>query len=253
MLPDTEWPPKHKYVGGTYETYGNINSGNSLATIKKLVYDEKIIKLDKLIEILVSNFIGYEKEREMMLDVPKYGNDNEYVDDIQIMFHNMICNVTMSQRNRTNLHSFLVVIINNSVNTIMGRNTGASVYGRASGCYMANANNPFNGTDVNGVTAMLNSIVKLTPDIHAGAVQNIKFHKDIYNKSRDKVRLLLETYFDKGGAQAMICVVDNEDLKKAYENPEGFEDIFVRVGGFSARFVALDKDIQLEILNRTQY
>ena len=240
-----------KYLGATVETYGNINTGNSLAAIKKAVFDEKQLTLKRIAEVMGKDFEGYEEERRILLDAPKYGNDNEYVDEIQKELHNAVCTIIKEKAQKVQLHSCMAVLINNSVNTVMGRNTGASADGRKSGCYMANANNPFNGTDVNGVTAMLNSLVKLSGNIHAGAVQNIKFSRGIYEKSGEKVRALLETYFKNGGAQIMVTVADNETLRKAYENPRGYENIFVRVGGFSARFVTLEKDIQLEILNRT--
>ncbi|NUM68298.1 hypothetical protein HUU39_24015 [candidate division KSB1 bacterium] len=102
-------------------------------------------------------------------------------------------------------------------------------------------------------TAFLNSIVKPRPSIHAGAVQNMKFSRELFANGRTKLRALLDTYFAKGGAQAMITVVNRKELEAALLEPEKYQHLFVRVGGFSARFVELARDVQLEILSRTLY
>lgn len=149
------------------------------------------------------------------------------------------------------LNNWLVVVINNQVNTEWGRATSSSPDGRIAGLYMSNANNPQSGADINGPTAMLNSLTKIRTDIHAGSVQNIKFSQNMFNKERDKIKVLLFTYFKKGGPQLMINVVSQDELEAAYKNPEAYKNLTVRVGGFSARFVNLDDDVQREIIART--
>ena len=134
----------------------------------------------------------------------------------------------------------------------MGRWTAASPDGRKARVSMANGNNPTGGMDKKGITAMLNSLVKLHPAIHAGAVQNMKFSTELFTSNRDKLQALLKAYFDNGGAQAMITVVNRGDLEAAMREPEKYQHIFVRVGGFSARFVELDR-MRMEILSRTLY
>lgn len=242
-----------RYLGGTLETYGNTNTADSLTAIKKLVYEEKRISPQELLKALDANFEGYEHIREMLLAAPKYGNDDPVADTMAVAVHEHVCHTVRNQRERTNLHSYLVVIINNSANTLMGRWTAASPDGRKAGVSMANGNNPTGGMDKKGITAMLNSLVKLDPSIHAGAVQNMKFSPSMFTTHREKLKALLQTYFDNGGAQAMITVVNRGDLEAAMKEPEKYQHIFVRVGGFSARFVELDRDVQLEILSRTLY
>ena len=116
-----------------------------------------------------------------------------------------------------------------------------------------NGNAPSSGNDRKGITAMLNSIAKPAPAIHAGAVQNMKFSRELFTTRRAQLEALLATYFARGGAQAMITVVCRDDLERAMAEPEKYRHIFVRVGGFSARFVDLPRDVQLEILQRTLY
>lgn len=131
--------------------------------------------------------------------------------------------------------------------------TSASADGRLSGQPMANGNNPSGGNDKNGITAFLNSLLKPSPYIHAGAVQNMKFSREMFLEKKEILTSLLRTYFENGGAQAMITVTDKNELENAMAEPEKYSHVFVRVGGFSARFTDLSRDVQLEILNRTLY
>lgn len=242
-----------KYLGGTLETYGNTNTADSLTAIKELVYEQKKLTPDEVLAALDHNFEGYEEPRRLMLNTRKYGNDDAKADDMLLRVHDHVCNFVRAQKKRAGLHSYLVVVINNSANTLMGHQTAASADGRHRGEPMNNGNAPSSGNDRNGVTAFLNSIVKPSPAIHAGAVQNMKFSRDLFNKHRDELKALLDTYFAKGGSQAMITVVNRDDLERAMKEPEKYQHVFVRVGGFSARFVELSRDVQLEILHRTLY
>jgi len=242
-----------RYLGGSLESYGNVNAADSLTAIKQLVFDKKMIAPDTLLQALEKNFRGFEKERRLMVDCPKYGNDDPEADGMMVELHDFICNTIRDQRERTNLDWYLNVIINNSQNTTLGRWVGASADGRKAGAAMANANTPSGGNDKNGITAMINSIVKPSPAIHAGSVQNMRFGRDFFTSERDKFDAILGTYFKKGGSQAMITVINRGDLEKALIEPEKYQDLFVRVGGFSARYVDLPKDVQLEILSRVTY
>jgi len=242
-----------RYLGGSLESFGTVNAADSLTAIKKMVFDEKKISAETLIAALNSNFVGYEKVHKMLIDCPKYGNDDSYADDMMVELHDFMCNTIRDQRDRTNLHWYLNVLINNKQNTILGRWVGATADGRKAGKEMANANTPAGGNDKKGVTALVNSLVKPSHDIHAGTVQNMRFSSDFLNNDRDKFESIIATYFKKGGAQAMITVINRGDLEKALIEPEKYQDLFVRIGGFSARYIDLPRDVQLEILSRKTY
>ena len=240
-----------EYLAGTVEMYGNVDVANSLASIRKLVFEEKKLTADQLTAAIDNNFTGYVKERKMMMDAPKYGNDDPYVDGIMLDLHNYLCATVREQAVKVGLKSYLCVNINNAQNTTLGRWVGATPDGRKSGMPMSNANNPASGTDRSGLTAMLNSIVKLPHDNMAGMVQNIRFTKDTWDNP--KTCLIIEDYFRRGGAHAMITVVGKEDLANAMKHPEEYRDLIVRIGGLSARYVALKKDVQQEIYDRVSY
>lgn len=243
-----------RYLGGTLEAYGNINTSDSLTAIKRLVYEEKRIKPEELLRALKSNFRGYEEVQTMLLDAPKYGNDDDEADNMARTVHEHICTeAALMGKKYTKLSNYLIVIINNNANSVLGKHTSASADGRIAHTYMSNANNPFNGNDRNGLTAMLNSLVKLDPAIHAGCVQNMKFSKRMFQEHPEKVQAMLEVYFKSGGSQAMISVVGRGDLENAMREPSKYRNLLVRVGGFSARFVELGEEEQREIIARTLY
>jgi pyruvate-formate lyase len=242
-----------RYLGGTLESYGNSNCADSLVAIRELVYEKNIFSLEKLLEMLNADFVGYEKEQKLMLNCPKYGNDDPVADGMLQEIHNHLCNFTRAQNKKSGLHTYLIVIINNDANTVIGMQTPASPDGRKAYTFMNPGNNPMSGADKNGVTAFLNSVVKPDPSIHAGAVQNMKFSKELFTKNRPMLEALLYTYFKKGGTQAMLTVVSRGELEEAMKHPEKYQNLIVRVGGFSERFVNLLPETQREILSRTLY
>ncbi len=242
-----------QYLAGTLELYGVVNAVNSLAAVKKLVFEEKTISAKDLHQAMDDNFYGWSALRKQLLDAPKYGNDVDEVDQIFVQLQDWICETIRRQAKKVGLASYLAVNINNKQNTTLGRWVGATPDGRKAGMPMANANNPSSGTDKNGITAMLNSILKPHHDNHAGMVQNLRISRETFEADYEKTEGLIKNYFDRGGAHLMITVVGREDLKNAMEHPEDYPDLMVRVGGLSARFVELNKDVQQEIYDRTTY
>lgn len=241
-----------RYLGATYETYGNNNAADSLHAIEELVFKQRKLSLAELVAALDADFAGHDDLLAACRAISKYGNDEGTADAMARRVHEHICRVTSAQSEPTGFDSHLVVVINNWANTLFGWTTGASAEGRKAGQPLANGNNPASGADTNGTTAFLNSLVKLDPGLHAGSVQNMKFGKEWFTEQmRPKFDGLLRAYFANGGTQAMITVVSREDLAAAMREPEKWGHLMVRVGGFSIRFVELPRDAQLEILERT--
>ena len=240
-------------LDATVELYGLVNTSDSLLAIKKLVYDDKRISAKRLLDALNADFKGFEDERRMLLSVPKFGNDLYEPDVMMERVHEQASFAAMAQSGKYGLGRYLMVNINNNVNTLWGRWTPASPDGRLCGKPMSNGNNPSSGMDTNGLTAFLNSILKARADIHGGIVQNMKFSKEMFTDKRDELEAILRTYFQNGGTQAMLTVVGREELEAAREHPENYTNLIVRVGGFTARYVELDDDVQVEILERTLY
>ena len=240
-------------LGGTNETYGNINSSDALYAIKKLVFDEKKYTLEELNIAALHNFEGYEKIQRDLWNVPKYGNDNNECDELANDLYEHVAKGIRQCGINKGMGYYLIVISNNQTNTDWGQKTDASLDGRRKGMYMNPANNPQGGVAKSGPTATLNSLSKFNAKYHGGSVQNIKFTPRMMHDDKIKVQALFDTYFKRGGCQLMITVVDHGVLEDAQKHPYNYSDLIVRVAGYSAVFVNLSKDIQAELLSRELY
>ena len=242
-----------RYLGGTLETYGNTNTADALVGLDTVVFRERSASMAEVVAACTENFTSAAAQalQLRLLATPKYGNDDAIADTMARRVHDHICAFTRDQAVLVGLASYLVVIINNWANVIFGRTTGAMPDGRSSGEPLANANNPSPGSDRQGVTAFLNSLVQLDSSLHAGAVQNMKFSPALFREQRPKLEALLAGYWAAGGTQAMITVVSRADLNAALHEPEKWGHLMVRVGGFSIRFIDLPREAQLEVLSRT--
>ena len=240
-------------LGGTNETYGNINTSDALYAIKKLVFDEKKYTLEELNTAALHNFEGYEKIQRDLWNVPKYGNDDSECDELANDLYEHVAKGIRQRGIENGMGYYLIVISNNQTNTDWGHETAASLDGRKKGVYMNPANNPQGGAAKNGPTATLNSLSKFNAKYHGGSVQNIKFTPRMMHDDKVKVQALFDTYFKRGGCQLMVTVVDHGILEDAQKHPEKYPDLIVRVAGYSAVFVNLTKDIQEELLSRELY
>lgn len=241
-----------KYLGGIIESFGITNLADSLYAIRELVYNRKVMTLSKLVEILDAHFEGYEAERQLMLSLPKFGNDNDDVDSLHTELTRFI-NTDVNEKGRAaGLDYFLICNLNPGAVTYSD-NTKASADGRLFGEPMAVGNAPTAGRDISGLTAVLNSMLKHDKH-HAGFVHNLKVSKTLFKPgNREKFENLVNTYFENGGIQLMITTLNPDDLKNALKYPEKYQNLLVRVGGWTSRYVELEPKYQMEILHRTMY
>lgn len=242
-----------RYLGGTNETYGNINTSDSLWAIRNLVFNRRKYTLRELNDAMLADFSGYESVRRDCLNCDKYGNDLDTADQMANDLYEFVAKGVRDSGIAIGMQYFLIVISNNQLNTEWGNRTAASPDGRLSGMYMNPANNPQGGANKSGPTAMLNSLTRFDAKYHGGSVQNIKFSPSMFNENREVIKSLFKTYFAKGGCHLMVTVVDKGVLEDAVEHPEKYPDLIVRVSGFSAVFVDLSPNIQQELLSRVLY
>ena len=232
-----------------------VDSANSLAAIKKLVFDEKQFGMKKLKDALAADFEGYEEIQKMCLDAPKYGNDDKYVDQIvkelyQICYREHQKFADYFER-PTKPEAFSV-----TSHFAMGRFTGALPNGRKARTPLTDASvSATPGTDKSGPTALIKSAAKVIDTVKFGGNHfNMKFHPsalDGVDKAR-KFLSLIKTYMDLGGYHVQFNCVDSEDLRDAQLHPEKYRNLVVRVAGFSAFFIYLDPEVQGEIIKRTE-
>jgi pyruvate-formate lyase len=241
-----------RYLGGVIETFGLTNTADSLAAIKELVYDRKVMTLRKLVEIVDADFEGYEKERRMMLACPKFGNDDDAVDALHTELGAYANASANAAGRRQGLHFFLNCNLNPG-GVYYAPYTKASSDGRRAGEPMALGNAPAVGKDTKGITALLNSMAKHQKG-HAGYVQNLKVTKAMFSREhRPRFEAILDAYFKNGGLQLMVTALNRDDLENALKEPEKYANLQVRVAGWTAKFVALAPRFQQDVLNRTMH
>ncbi|WP_300340710.1 choline trimethylamine-lyase [Fusobacterium sp.] len=225
---------------------------DSMAAIKKLVFEDKKYTLRELKDALVADFVGYERLRKDCLAAPKYGNDDDYVD---YMATELINFTEMEHRKYKTLYSVLshgTLSISN--NTPLGQLTGATANGRKAWTPLSDGISPTQGADVKGPTAIIKSVSKMACDnMNIGMVHNFKLISGLLEtpEGENGIITLLRTACALQLGEVQFNYLDNSILLEAQKKPEQYRDLIVRVAGYSAYFVELCKDVQDEIISRT--
>ncbi|MBR3504400.1 MAG: hypothetical protein IKO07_09185 [Clostridia bacterium] len=234
---------------------GIATVADSLAAIEKLVYETKRMTLSHLAECLKADFEGYEPERHLLLAAPKYGNDDEYVDKYAVWFVEKMHEIFSRYRTRDGGGVYLAMAANTQ-NISDGRMVAATPDGRRAREALNDAASPMHGCDKNGPTAVVLSTTK--PDyslVACGTVVNQKYSPVMFTDDQlcGKLRALIRVYFARGGQEMQINAVSRAVLMDASEHPENYGGLVVRVSGFSAFYTSLSKDVQRDILQRTEH
>lgn len=259
-----------KEGGATYDyisglQVGIANLADSLATIKKLVFEEKKITTEELWNALMNNFEDEQgkKIQEMILeDVPKYGNDDDYVDQLVVKAYDSymeeIEKYPNTRYNRGPIGGIRYSGTSSiSANVGQGMGVMATPDGRKAWQPLAEGCSPSHNMDKNGPTSVLKSVSKLrTEEIVGGVLLNQKVNPQTLMKEadRDKLISLIRTFFSRlHGYHIQYNVVSRETLIDAQKHPEKHRDLIVRVAGYSAFFNTLSKATQDDIIGRTEH
>jgi 4-hydroxyphenylacetate decarboxylase large subunit len=259
------------------ETCGTINLVNSLAALRKLVYDDEQVTLDELKEALQANFgfsaaddVGsysladqekrgdsdrYDRLHYLCLTAPKYGNDDPDVDGILKEWEEWFCGMCYDYES-LNAHPYYACQISVSTHAPMGGTTMATPDGRLAGTTFADGSmSAYPGTDRNGPYALFTSATcwdhsrsqnsQMNLKIHPGAIRGVAGTKKLLDLTR--------AYMRKGGFHIQYNVVDSKMLREAQHTPDGYRDLVVRVAGFTQYWVEIGKPIQDEVIARTEY
>nr|5FAW_A Chain A, Choline trimethylamine-lyase [Oleidesulfovibrio alaskensis G20]5FAW_B Chain B, Choline trimethylamine-lyase [Oleidesulfovibrio alaskensis G20] len=225
---------------------------DSMAAIKKLVYDDRKYTLAQLNEALKADFAGYDQILADCLAAPKYGNDDDYADMIAA---DLVHFTETEHRKYKTLYSVLshgTLSISN--NTPFGQLLGASANGRRAWMPLSDGISPTQGADYKGPTAIIKSVSKMANDnMNIGMVHNFKLMSGLLDTPEGENGLitLIRTACMLGNGEMQFNYLDNELLLDAQKHPEKYRDLVVRVAGYSAFFVELCKDVQDEIISRT--
>jgi pyruvate-formate lyase len=236
---------------------GMINVADSIAAIKKLIFDEKKISMEELKVALETNWAGDKNEqiRQLCIAAPKYGNDDDYVDNIVKDLYQFWAENTIKFKNIYG-GTMKPTGISISAQWPGGALTGATPDGRYSGeCLADGTMSPMHGRDIHGPTAIIKSALKVDQVPYQATLLNMKFHPSAVQNIEDveKLSSLIRTYFSLGGKHIQFNVVSRDTMFEAQKHPENYRDLIVRVAGYSAYFVQLGKVVQDEIINRKEY
>jgi pyruvate formate-lyase/glycerol dehydratase family glycyl radical enzyme len=254
---------KYDFVSGLQ--VGIANLGNSLAAIKKLVFEEGRISKKEILSAIESNFegTGGEKIRQLLLNyAPKFGNDDDYVDlllrDAYMDFINELDKYHTTRYNRGPIGCrYYAGTSSISANVPSGAVVPATPDGRKAYTPVAEGSSPSSGTDMLGPTAVFKSVSKLpTSRIMGGVLLNQKLSPASVRKQADKEKLIsiMRTFFaDLKGWHVQYNIVSRDTLLAARKNPEKYRDLIVRVAGYSAFFTTLSPDTQDDIITRTEH
>jgi formate C-acetyltransferase len=246
---------KHKAVGLNAVAVPDV--GDSLAAIDYIVFREKKISMGELVEALRKNFAGEEQLQLYLTNrIPKYGNDNEFVDNwvrkVSQIWSSEIGKLRGPFGEHYNPGAFTV-----SSNVSYGEMTAALPSGRKAREPLANGGIcACNGADKLGPTALLSSVARVDHlSCRNGTLLNMRLSPSVLKEERDIVKFtnLLRTYIMLGGYHIQFNVVSSSVLKKAQKEPSKYRNLLVRVAGYSAYFTELCKEVQEDLINRTVY
>jgi benzylsuccinate synthase len=240
---------------GWHNPITTIVAANSLVAIKKLIYDEKKYTMEKLLEALYANWEGHEEMRRDFQNAPKWGNDDDYCDEIVKRFYEDI--ISGEMRKITNYSGGPVMPVGQAVGLYMeiGSRTGPTPDGRLGGEACDDGGiSPYMGTDKKGPTAVLKSVSKVDSTTQKANLLNQRLSVPIIrSKHGFKIWLAyMNTWCDLNIDHVQFNCVSNEELRAAQREPEKHQDLIVRISGFSARFVDIPKYGQDTIIARNE-
>ena len=228
---------------------------DSLSAIKYHVFDQKNISVKKLKETLKDNFIDHEEIRQLFLNkTPRYGNDNDYSDDIMKLVFNAFYEEVDGRKN-TKGGVYRINMLPTTCHIYFGSVVGATPDGRREKQPLSEGISPVQGADRLGPTAVIKSAAKMDQVKTGGTLLNQKFTPQLLEgeEGLNSFAHLIRAYFKLGGHHIQFNVVSADTLRAAQKEPEKYRNLIVRVAGYSDYFNNLNKTLQDEIISRTEH
>lgn len=242
--------------GPSVNMIGIADTADSLAAVKRLIFDEKVISMDQLIQATEVDFEGWDKLRETLIQkAPKYGNDIDEVDDLAREAVLFVNSEIMKHRNIFGGQAQAGIIPVTS-GVPFGKVVGALPNGRHANQPYADGVSPTPGMEQEGPTAVLKSVCKLDPaQLRNGILFNFRINPTAVKSDEGlkKFAALIRTYNDLGGWHVQFNLVDTSTLLDAQAHPEKYPTLLVRVAGYSAYFASLSKEIQDDLIRRIEH
>ncbi len=241
--------------GGSFVDRAFPDTTDSLIAIKHAVFEDKICTMDELLAALKADFEGYEELRKKLMDYPKYGNDLEEPDELMAHIWSWTRDEALSYRDELGRKPRLFRQGAAWAQWVAAE-TGALPNGKKKGEPLADGSlSPVRGCDKNGPTAVMNSSAKCDMMGMESSLMNMKFSAGVLgsNEGKQKFAALLSTFFAKGGSQLQLNILNRKTLLDAKAHPENYQDLVVRVAGYSAYWIELTPEVRDEIITRTEH
>lgn len=244
---------RYNWVENSFVGLANLADG--LEAIQRLVFERQELTLAQLHDILQRNYEGHEDLRQKIVNtLPHYGNDDDEVDGLAKQWAEFL--IATTEGLTVGLHRYVPGFFCWIIHEDMGRRTGATPDGRLAGWPLADGAGGCQGQERRGPTAAVLSSTKWSHQpVLGGLVHNIKFTRNMLanKEGRAAARGVLETYLRRGGFEIQVNVVSRDTLRDAQEHPERYQDLLVRVAGYSDYFVHLNRNMQEEVIARTEH
>ncbi len=227
---------------------------DALAVIKQNIFEKKLFTMEELMDAMKNDFQTTPQIHNIVLNhTPKYGNDDEYADEIMVKVFNDVHSM-ISDRPTVCGGKYRIDMLPTTCHVYFGSCMGASANGRLAHKPLTDGISPEKGADVNGPTAVIRSAAKMNHRITGGTLLNQKFTPSSIagEKGIKNVSALIRSYFKMGGHHIQFNVIDRSVLLDAQKNPSEYKDLIVRVAGYSDNFNNLEKALQDEIIDRTE-
>jgi len=234
---------------------GLANIVDSVAALREVVFECREVSAEELLTALEADFEGFEALRERLKGCPHFGNDDDSVDDLAAELSEFVFDELRRYapwRGGRYVPACLMFV----TYVPYGKEVGATPDGRRAGEAIADSAGAMQGRDKSGPTALFRSVSKIRHYLAPGTlVVNARFSKRYFTDEdeRAKLKSLIRTYFEMGGMQLQINVVDQDVLRAAFECPEAYGDLIIRVGGYSEYWTRLDDELRRTIIERTEH
>ena len=227
---------------------------DSLSSIKKHIFDKNTFSMERMLLALSNNFEGEEIMRQIIINkTPFFGNDEDYADEIALQVYDDLIK-SIDGKPNVKGGEYHINMLSTTCHVYFGKIMGASPNGRLAEKSISDGTSPSHGCDINGPSAVMRSLTKLDHTRSGGTLLNQRFLPSLLKRDEDVEKLgkLIRSYFTMGGHHIQFNIVDTATLLAAQKTPEDYKDLLVRMAGYSDYFNDMNKDLQQEVIDRTE-
>ncbi len=228
---------------------------DSLAALKKHVFEDQRFSMDKVMHAVLNDFEGEEVLRQTIMNrTPFFGNDDNYADAIALQVYNDLVKAIDGKPNIKPGGKYHLNMLSTTCHVYFGKVMGATPNGRLAGKSISDGTSPSHGADTHGPSAVMKSLTKFDHVKSGGTLLNQRFLPSLLKKEEDMVKLgyLIRSYFILGGHHVQFNIVDTATLLAAQACPSDYKDLMVRMAGYSDYFNDMNSDLQREVIERTE-